>query len=102
MAIGKKKKTAAKSSGAVAKATSNRFGAAPIVAPGSPKKFRARVRMYRQGLGDCFLITFRQGGKPFHVLIDCGVLVGTADTMKKVVAHIRDTIRDGKTSGKAH
>ena len=30
---------------------------APLEAPGSPKKYRARVRMYRHGLGDCFLIT---------------------------------------------
>src|SRR6267142_2682100 len=100
--MAKKKKSTPKSSGAKAKAKSSGFGAAPIVAPGSPNKFRARVRMYRQGLGDCFLITFRQGSKPFHVLVDCGVLVGTADTMKKVVAHVRDTIRDGKTTGKAH
>lgn len=76
--------------------------AAPIVAPGSPKKFRARVRMYRQGLGDCFLITFQQNGNPFHILIDCGVLVGTADSMKRIVEHVRDTVRDGKTTGKAH
>src|SRR5215510_8599342 len=75
---------------------------APIVAAGSPKKFRARVRMYRQGLGDCFLITFPQAaGKLFHVLIDCGVLVGTADTMKGVVEHVRDTIRNGKPDGRA-
>ena len=85
--MAKKKKSTPKSLGAKAKAKSSGFGAAPIVAPGSPNKFRARVRMYRQGLGDCFLITFRQGSKPFHVLVDCGVLVGTADTMKKVVAH---------------
>ena len=78
-----------------------KFGTAPIVAPGSPTKFRARVRMYRQGLGDCFLVTFPQSGKPFHVLIDCGVLVGTADTMKGVVTHLRNTILDGKTTGKA-
>ncbi|EPX78969.1 ComEC/Rec2 family competence protein [Litoreibacter arenae] len=33
-----------------------------------------RVRMYRQGHGDCFLLTFRRsrGGKPFFMLIDCG------------------------------
>ena len=37
------------------------------------------VRMYRQGLGDCFLLTFGGGsGRPFYVLIDCGVVLGTA------------------------
>ena len=76
---------------------------APIVAPGSPDEYRVRVRMYRQGLGDCFLVTFPQpGGKPFQILIDCGVLVGTAAKMQKIVEHVRDTVRDGATTGKAH
>jgi hypothetical protein len=48
--------------------------------------------MYRQGLGDCFLITFATGsGQPFHVMIDCGVLLGTsggADKMREVVQDI--------------
>ena len=75
---------------------------APIVPPGSPKKYRARVRMYRQGLGDCFLVTFPQGNdKPFHLLIDCGVLVGTKEAMRGIVQHVRDTVRGGAT-GKAH
>lgn len=43
------------------------------------------VRMYRQGLGDCFLLTFRgQAGKPFHVLIDCGVWDADAETVKRM------------------
>lgn len=91
--MAKKRKSAKKPPAAVA--------AAPIVAPGSPEKFRARVRMYRQGLGDCFLITFPRNGKPFHVLIDCGVLVGTADAMTRIVEHVRDTVREGKPQGKA-
>src|SRR5690349_12577305 len=42
----------------------------------------ARIRMYRQGLGDCFLVTLpRAAGsqKPsdFHILLDCGVILGT-------------------------
>ena len=47
------------------------------------------VRMYRQGLGDCFLLSFpRTGQKPFRMLIDCGVVLGTPDPttpMKRVV-----------------
>lgn len=36
------------------------------------------VRMYRQGLGDCFLLTCDGGtGRPFYMLIDCGVVLGT-------------------------
>jgi beta-lactamase superfamily II metal-dependent hydrolase len=34
-----------------------------------------RIRMYRQGLGDCFLLTFTNNDqKQHHMLIDCGVL----------------------------
>ncbi|MEJ2349945.1 MAG: hypothetical protein P8Y03_09175, partial [Anaerolineales bacterium] len=34
-----------------------------------------RVRMYRQGLGDCFLLTFSNAeGQKHHMMIDCGVL----------------------------
>lgn len=53
-----------------------------------------RVRMYRQGLGDCFLLTFSNEGTPAHVLIDCGVLKGTPDSatrMREVAENIRDT-----------
>lgn len=33
------------------------------------------VRMYRRILGDCFLVTHRMAGeRPYHALIDCGVL----------------------------
>ncbi len=53
---------------------------------------RVRVRMYRQGLGDCFLLTMPgAAGKPFHMLIDCGVVLGTADPgtpMKRVLNDI--------------
>lgn len=37
-------------------------------------KSGVRVRMYRQGHGDCFLLTFKRsrGTKPFFMLIDCG------------------------------
>jgi hypothetical protein len=74
----------------------------PIVAPGSPQKFRARVRMYRQGLGDCFLLTFpRKGKNPFQILVDCGVLARDAAFMTEIVRHIRDTVRNGRTTGKA-
>jgi hypothetical protein len=55
--------------------------------------YRAKVRMYRQGLGDCFLIALkRTGNKPdYKILIDCGVILGTPDAasiMTKVVDDI--------------
>jgi glyoxylase-like metal-dependent hydrolase (beta-lactamase superfamily II) len=55
-----------------------------------------KVRMYRQGLGDCFLLAFPTGpapARPFYLLIDCGVLVGTPDAsrrMEEVAASLRD------------
>lgn len=49
-----------------------------------------RVRMYRVGFGDCFLITLTDdGGQAHHVLVDCGVhFKGNAGTMDDVVADI--------------
>jgi hypothetical protein len=56
---------------------------------------RVRVRMYRQGLGDCFLLTFPRGaGGPLHVLLDCGVILGTAKPeaiMKQVAEDVAAT-----------
>ena len=52
------------------------------------------VRMYRQGLGDCFLLTFPRDGRPLYMLIDCGVLLGTEDQtgwMERVAEDIRRT-----------
>ena len=61
----------------------------------SKSRFRVKVRMYRQGLGDCFLITIpRKKGKPFYLVIDCGVILGTpnaTEIMTQVVEHIIDT-----------
>jgi beta-lactamase superfamily II metal-dependent hydrolase len=75
---------------------------APVVAPDSPENFRARVRMYRHGLGDCFLVTFpRKHKDPFHMLIDCGALARDKTFMTGIVEHIRDTIRNGETTDKA-
>jgi hypothetical protein len=59
-----------------------------------PKAREVRIRMYKQGLGDCFLLTFPRTPKPFHMLIDCGALAskhyGDAE-MKLVVADIKKT-----------
>jgi hypothetical protein len=57
--------------------------------------------MYKQGLGDCFLLTFNQKGKdPLNMLIDCGVLQGTTDAkarMQAVVADIDKSLPISKT-----
>lgn len=53
-----------------------------------------KIRMYRQGLGDCFLLSFpRNNGTFFHLLIDCGALDSkhyTGELMKEVVRDISE------------
>lgn len=60
-----------------------------------------RVRMYRQGLGDCFLLTFTPtaGGAtdepaPVHVLVDCGVDWNTTDGTAKIRAVAEDVLAE--------
>jgi hypothetical protein len=65
-----------------------------------PNAFRAKIRMYRQGIGDCFLVTLPRSGDQddYHVLIDCGVILGTHDaatTMKKVLQDVA-TVSKGR------
>ena len=48
-------------------------------APAQKGNPAVKVRMYRQGLGDCFLVTLpRTNGQPYYLLIDCGVILGTS------------------------
>jgi hypothetical protein len=58
-----------------------------------------RVRMYRQGLGDCFLVSFfTDPAKLFHILVDCGVFRGTNEAkpmMNKVAANIKEATSPG-------
>ncbi|MFG6429336.1 hypothetical protein [Roseateles sp. LYH14W] len=81
--------------------------ASTFTAPRSPKAYRARVRMYRHGLGDCFLLTLpRKGAAPFNMLIDCGALARDKAFMTRVVEHIRGSVlhaagRRRPASGKA-
>jgi hypothetical protein len=56
---------------------------------------RLRVRMYRQGLGDCFLISLLgRADRDFHLMIDCGVILGTPDAAARLRAVIGDIIRE--------
>lgn len=51
-----------------------------------------RVRMYRPGLGDCFLITFQEEDKVAQMLVDCGVFLGTqngADRIREIAEDVR-------------
>lgn len=53
---------------------------------------KVRIRMYRQGLGDCFLLSFGNDeyfSDAAHVLIDCGTL-GATDTKVKLTEVVED------------
>ena len=68
-------------------------------AAGSSGAPRVRVRMYRQGLGDCFLITFDAGGDEKHMLIDCGTL-GATSTGVSIAEAVDDIVTT--TGGHLH
>ena len=64
--------------------------------------FRAKIRMYRQGLGDCFLVTLPRrtdpnGSNPYRIMIDCGVILGTPDAVDKMTKVVDDIV--GETNG---
>jgi hypothetical protein len=63
-----------------------------------PDSWKVRIRMYRKWLGDCFLLTFRNGEDDTHIMIDCGVLSGTPEGRQKVTQAVDDirTETDGK------
>ena len=78
------------------KKTATKKTAKPGITKTEPvaKPHRISVRMYRHGLGDCFLITIpKPAGGDFRMLIDCGVVLGAdgaAESMQKVVTHLAE------------
>jgi beta-lactamase superfamily II metal-dependent hydrolase len=55
--------------------------------------YRAKVRMYRQGLGDCFLISLKRSeGDDYKILIDCGVILGTPDASTIMTRVVDDVV----------
>lgn len=57
------------------------------------------IRMYGQGVGDCFLLLFPRldsaaSNRPFSVVIDCGVVGGTPDGTQRM----RDVVKDIKAT----
>ena len=55
-----------------------------------------RVRMHRQGLGDCFLVSLLRPppAPPFHMLIDCGVILGTPEAAKRLQTVVKSVIAE--------
>lgn len=68
--------------------------ASPLMTPPSRG---VKVRMYRTGLGDCFLLAFPKGQEEaFYLMIDCGVYFrtpepGNGTRIQQIVEHIRDS-----------
>lgn len=64
-----------------------------------PRARRVRVRMYRQGFGDCFLVSLPRGRRrrDLRIMIDCGVLLGTGDADETMQTVVRDIA--GETKG---
>ena len=75
-----RKSTKAKSKKSASKATKGRAAGS-----GAKAKGDLRVRMYRVGFGDFFLITVPTKAGPEHILIDCGVHAGDIKSMKACV-----------------
>ena len=66
---------------------------AAAASKGEATNFRAKVRMYTHGLGDCFLITLPRKGAErdrFFIMIDCGVILGTENAARKMAAVVDD------------
>jgi len=63
-----------------------------------PDDWKVRIRMYRMWLGDCFLLTFREGDQKTHIMIDCGALFGTPEGKKKVTDAVESIYQE--TGGK--
>ena len=61
-----------------------------------PVKPGVTIRMYCQGLGDCFLLTFRDGpkAKPTRVMIDCGVFLNTPGEPARMRAVAQDLLKE--------
>ncbi|WP_431862534.1 hypothetical protein [Azospirillum sp.] len=52
-----------------------------------------RIRMYRLGIGDCFLLTLpRSDGTPFHMLIDCGIHMSETNGAGRIRTAVQDIL----------
>jgi glyoxylase-like metal-dependent hydrolase (beta-lactamase superfamily II) len=55
---------------------------------------RARIRIYRHGLGDCILVRLRRkDGSDYKILIDCGVAVAQPAGASKMIDVVKDVIQ---------
>lgn len=65
----------------------------------APARYRAKIRMYRHGLGDCLLVTLPRTGSErdtYTILIDCGVIQGTPDAQAVMTEVVDDIVAETK------
>ncbi len=87
-----KRKAAVLQRGTTSKTATSNTKAAPAMAG-------IRIRMYRLGVGDCFLVTLpRRDGTPFHMLIDCGIHMAETGGRDRIRAAVQDIL--AQTKGK--
>lgn len=86
-----KKKMAAKKKSAAGRSATTRVPGSPRVAAPAGS-LGVSVRMYRLGVGDCFLVSLaKPDGSKFRILVDCGVhqsQTGGSNLVNQVVSHL--------------
>jgi hypothetical protein len=93
-------KKAVKKKSTTKKPVAKKTATGPVPGNSKPAKKTGKVdevsvRMYCHGFGDCFLLTFLSQGDPvYRMLIDCGMLTGDSDRLKKVIANIKTECKD--------
>src|SRR6185295_6283346 len=58
-----------------------------------PEANEVKIRLYGQGLGDCFLLAFPyqdRKARPFYLVIDCGVAMSTPDRVMRTQKIVED------------
>ena len=91
------RKAPAKKAGKTTPAAKSSAGTAKSVPAGSAKRAASggpaniRVRMYRVGFGDFFLLTVPGKNGPAHILIDCGV---HAANIGSIDACVKDMMKE--------
>jgi beta-lactamase superfamily II metal-dependent hydrolase len=88
MASTKTRKSASAKARPKAKAKTSRSTGSKRAASGRNDNEGIRIRMYRVGFGDFFLVSVPTKSGPQHILIDCGVHAGNIGSMADCVADL--------------
>jgi beta-lactamase superfamily II metal-dependent hydrolase len=88
-----RKSSASKKKTAKSRQKATKANASTAHPGGAAKEFRATIRVYRHGLGDCILVRLpRKDGSTFKLVIDCGVAVATTKAGERMQAVMQDIV----------